>query len=261
MTKDILFFAAHSLEAGQPVALITITNTHGSSPASPGQMMAVLADGTMKGTVGGGASEYNLAKRAVQALKSGEKSFTFSFDHSEDGMVCGGGMDGYATILGAGPKLLLFGGGHVGQQIAPLATNAGFLVTVVEDRPELASAFTDVQYLVCTPEDYTQKIQTDANTYAVICTRGHKTDDDALRFLLNRPLDYLGMIGSKRKVTTLLDNLRKDGVPEETLAKLYAPIGLDVASGAPAEIAIAVMAEILLVKNGGSPNHKKLLQP
>lgn len=257
MVQDVLQFALQKLDEGTPVALLTVTDTHGSSPATPGQMMAVLPDGRTCGTVGGGASEHALVQRAVQALQEGAVSFPFAFDHSEAGMVCGGGMAGYGTVLGAGPRLLIFGGGHVGQQVAALAAQVGFGVTVVEDRPELAENFDGVHYVVATPDEYAEKLHPDQNTYVLICTRGHRTDDNALRFCLGQPLRYLGMIGSKKKVATLYGELRRQGVPEETLKKIYAPVGLNVASGAPAEIAVAVVAEMLLVKNNGTPAHKR----
>lgn len=257
MTQDVLRFAAQKLEEGLPVTLLTVTKTSGSSPASTGQIMAVLADGSACGTVGGGASEYKLIQQAVQALRQGSSSFTFSINHGDEGMVCGGAMEGFGTVLGAGPKLVLFGGGHVAQQVAPLAANTGFSVTVVEDRPELAAHFSAARFVLAAPADYAKKLHIDADTYVLICTRGHKTDDDALRFCLDKPLRYLGMIGSKAKVSTLFNTLRQQGVPQQTLQKIYAPVGLNVASGAPAEIAVAVVAEMLLIKNGGTPAHKR----
>lgn len=257
MTQNILRFAAEKLANGQAVALVTVTATHGSSPASPGQVMAVLASGASFGTVGGGASEHALTTRAAQAIQAGETSFAFSFDHGEQGMVCGGGMEGYGIVWGAGHRLVLFGGGHVAQSIAPLAQATGFAVAVVEDRPELAAQFPEARFIVANPAEYAQKVPLTKNDYVVICTRGHRTDDDALRYCLAHATPYLGMIGSQKKVATLFDTLRREGVADDALRRVYAPVGLDVASNAPAEIAISVLAEILLVKNGGSPRHKR----
>ncbi len=257
MVQDVLEFAARKLAEGWKVALVTVTETQGSSPASPGQMMAVLADGTQEGTAGGGATEHLLAQRAVEAIRSGERVSPFSFDHAQEGMVCGGGMSGLINVLGAGMRLVLFGGGHVAQSIAPIAVSAGFAVTIVEDREELSAQFADVSYLVCGPDEYGEKIPVDPEDYAVICTRGHRTDDDALRFCLQKPFRYIGMIGSMKKVASLFDMLRAEGAREEELARVYAPIGLDIASGSPQEIAISVMAELLLVKNNGTLTHKK----
>lgn len=257
MIQDTLRFAAQQAEEGRAVALVTITETTGSSPAHPGQMMAVLADGSSEGTVGGGASEHQVIRRAVQAIKAGETVFTFGYDHGAEGMVCGGALAGTGTVVGAGLQLHIFGGGHVGQSLARVAVPTGFSTTVIEDRAALADAFENVRYVVCEPPAYPDTIPPASGGYTVICTRGHKTDLDALRFCLTRPYAYIGMIGSRKKVGALFEALRREKIPEERLAALYTPIGLDVASGAPAEIAISILAEILMIKNGGRPRHKR----
>ena len=257
MIQTLLAFAQEHLAQGKKLALVTVTETSGSSPASAGQMMAVLADGSSAGTVGGGASENMIKQKAIEAIKNNEKVFCFSFDHAESGMVCGGSMKGYGSILGEENHLFIFGGGHIAQCLAPLALKTGFFVTVIEDRPEFESEFPNARYLICKPENYEKEIQLSGSTYVVICTRGHKSDDDALRFCLAKSPKYLGMIGSRTKVKTLFEKLRKDGFKEETLKNIYTPIGLDIASQIPAEIAVSIMAEMLLVKNDGTPGHKR----
>lgn len=257
MTKDTLRFAQEQVEQGRVVAMITVTETEGSSPASIGQMMAVAADGSTAGTVGGGASEYQLIQKAIEAMKNGEKVFRFSFDHAEKGMVCGGGMSGIGNILGNDNHIYIFGGGHVGQSLAKVAALTGFFVTVIEDRSEFESDCGDARYLVCKPADYEHEVKLTSSDYAVICTRGHKTDDEALRFCLAHNPKYIGMIGSKKKVAALFSKLDQEEYKKELLNTIYTPIGLDIASAAPAEIAISIMAEILLVKNDGSPSHKR----
>ena len=257
MIQEILAFAQENLAQGKKLALVTVTETNGSSPASAGQMMAVLADGSSAGTVGGGASENQIKEKAIEAIKNNEKVFSFSFDHAEIGMVCGGSMKGYGSILGEENHLFIFGGGHIAQCLAPLALRTGFFVTVIEDRPEFENEFPNAHYLVCKSENYEKEIQLSGEAYVVICTRGHKSDEDALRFCLGKSTKYLGMIGSSKKVETLFEKLRKDGYKEETLKNIYSPIGLDIASQIPAEIAVAIMAEMLLVKNDGTAGHKR----
>lgn len=255
-SEEALAFAAKELAARRQVALLTVTETQGSSPASAGQVMAVAASGDAAGTVGGGAAEHKLIQQAVEAIRRGQRIFSFFIDHGAEGMVCGGAMSGVGNVLGVEARLLIFGGGHVAQSLAKIAGDIGFPVTVVEDRPEFRDAFPQAEYLVCTPEEYGEKIPVTSTTYAVISTRGHRSDDDALRHCLRHSPRYLGMIGSRNKVATLFAQLRKEGVPEERLGEIYTPIGLDVASEVPAEIAVSILAEILLVKNGGSPRHK-----
>ncbi|MFV0352795.1 MAG: XdhC family protein [Oscillospiraceae bacterium] len=258
MTQDTLLFAADAASKGQPVILISIISTQGSSPASPGQMMAVLADGTSCGTVGGGASEHNMIERAREAIKNHETTFSFSINHAEDGMVCGGSMEGVGTLIGSGLHLVIFGGGHISQHLAPLASQTGFSVSVIEDRADLAPLFApDIQFITADASQFEEKVALYPGSYIVICTRGHNLDDEALRFSISKPFSYLGMIGSKSKVSTLFARMRQTGISEESLAKVYTPIGLNVASEIPAEIAVSILAEMLLIKNNGTPSHKK----
>jgi len=254
---DVLAFAAKKTAEGEKVALVTVTATSGSSPASPGQLMAVLADGSTAGTVGGGASEYRLIKQAAAAIIDGVSVFEFAIDHSEEGMVCGGSLQGFGNVLGNQAGIAIFGGGHIGQCLAKIAVLTGFNVTVIEDRGELSTYFEGVRYLVCDPDGYQAAGALAGCDYAVICTRGHRTDTDALRYCLTKPLKYLGMIGSSKKTGTVMAAMREEGVPQAELDRVFAPIGLDIASGIPAEIAVSILAEILLVKNGGEPAHKR----
>lgn len=255
---DVLEFAAERAARGQRVALLTVTGTTGSSPASPGQMMAVAADGGTAGTVGGGASEHALARRALRAIQEGAGVFSFSIDHAAEGMTCGGGMEGFCNVVGAGARIVIFGGGHVSQSLARLAADTGFAVAVVEERPEFAALFPDAEYVVCGPKEYGNALTICQTDYAVIATRGHATDADALRFCMGQPFAYVGMIGSKKKVTELFGKLRAEGAGKEELKKIYAPIGLDIAGGSPQEIAVAILAEVLCVKNEGRAAHKKI---
>jgi len=256
--QDIFGFISHNLKNGKKAALVTVTGTSGSSPATVGQMIAVIADGSSKGTIGGGATEHKVIAKAVKAIKNGESTFSVSIDHAENGMICGGGMEVFGNIVGNHLGLCIFGGGHIAQSLAQIAAITGFFVTVIEDRPEFATHFEDANYIVCTPDEYATTNPAEFADYAVICTRGHGTDDEALRYCLTKELDYIGMIGSKTKVTELFSMLQNEGISQAELDKIYAPIGLDIASAIPAEIAVAILAEILLVKNNGKLRHKKL---
>jgi len=258
MITNILDFIKENISRGNKVALVTVTKINGSSPASVGQCIAVLENGESFGTVGGGKTEYLIIQEAIKTIKDGNKIFEFNYDHSEKGMICGGAMSGFGHVLGDENYLYIFGAGHIGMNLAKIATDAGFFVKVIEDRPEFADNFKNVEYIVTTPEKFETDVKFYGNPYIVICTRGHGTDDAALRFCLNKDYSYLGMIGSKKKVATLFGELRKEGYDEKVLQNIYTPIGLNIASGVPYEIAISILAEILLIKNGGSVNHKKM---
>ena len=255
--QNILEFLTEKTQSGEKAALVTVTETDGSSPASPGQLMAVDMSGETAGTVGGGASEFRLIKQAIETIKAGITVAPFEFDHSEEGMVCGGSMRGFINVLGSSASIAIFGGGHIAQNLAKIAVGAGFNVKIIEDRQELSEYFENVNYIVCDPEDYEKSNVIGASEYAVLCSRGHKTDAQALSYCLKKPLKYLGMIGSSKKTAAVFEQMKKEGVTQEQLNQVYAPIGLNIASSAPAEIAVSILAEILLVKNNGTPMHKR----
>jgi len=255
--NDVLSFVSKCTSEGTKVALVTVTKTIEGSPSTPGQMIAVLADGSSVGTVGGGISEHLVKIRAVCAIKNGENAFDMTIDHAAQGMVCGGSMEVFGNIIGNHLGLCIFGGGHIAQSLAVIAAQTGFYVTVVEDRPEFEAHFNSVTYTVCKPDEYEEADPAVNADYAVICTRGHSTDDKALRYCLKKSLKYIGMIGSKPKVKEVFIELRNDGITQEQLDIIYAPIGLDIADAFPKEIAVAILAEILLIKNNGKLRHMK----
>jgi len=257
MINEIFTFLSGQIKEGKPAALVTVTGTTGSSPASPGQVLAVSPDGSAYGTVGGGASEAYVIEKSIEAIKNNERVFSLSINHAEKGMVCGGSMEVFGNILGNFTGLCIFGGGHIAQSLALLAEKLDFFVTVVEDRPEFESEFKSVKYIICNPDDYEKINPAVSSGFVVICTRGHSTDDKALRYCLSKELSYIGMIGSKSKVAELFAKLKDEGISQEALDRVYAPIGLDIANSVPAEIAAAILAEILLIKNNGTLKHKK----
>lgn len=258
MTANVLEFALMRTAEGKKVALVTVTSIVGSSPATPGQMMAVLADGTTSGTVGGGASEHKIMTGAIEAMKNGDNVFSLFIDHAETGMTCGGSMEVFGNILGNKPGLCIFGGGHISQCLAKIADQVGFSISVIEDRAEYSGHFNFANYILCKTDEYDNYTPNIQGDYAVICTRGHSTDMDALRYCMKKNFKYIGMIGSKKKVAEIFSSLLDEGIEHSAFDKVYAPVGLDIANTSPEEIAIAIFAEILLIKNNGNMQHKRL---
>lgn len=166
-------------------------------------------------------------------------------------------MRGFGSVFGNQAGIAIFGGGHIAQCLAKVAVLTGFSITVIENRQEMSSCFDGVRYLVCEPDDYDSVNAIGSCEYAVICTRGHGTDAEALRYCLTKPLKYLGMIGSATKSAQVLEIMREENAPQDKLDSVFTPIGLDIASGSPQEIAISILSEILLVKNNGTPSHKR----
>lgn len=265
MSKQVIAFLNEALQGGQRAALCTLIESGADSPGKPGSLMAVRQDGSTSGTVGGGASEGDLIRRVQKALQEGSDGFSFSYDlttKSELGMVCGGAMSGYVRIFLPEARLIIFGGGHVGRKLSESAKVAGFDVTVVEDREMSEIDFPGIRLYLT--EDFAKAAEELApydHSFIVIVTRGHAHDYRALRSVITSGAAYIGMIGSKKKVLATIERLKKDDVPQELIDRIYAPIGLNIDDGTPSEIAISILAEILLVKNNGQLRHMRTFPP
>ncbi|NTW71306.1 MAG: xanthine dehydrogenase [Eubacteriaceae bacterium] len=150
------------------------------------------------------------------------------------------------------PRLYLFGGGHVAKPICEFASRTGFIVTVIDDRPAFANAvrFPDANKVICDSfEKALEKIELKKSDYVVIVTRGHKHDGLVLKEVLKHDLSYTGMIGSKRRVKAMMEELLEEGYPEDKLNSVCSPIGLDIGGITPDEIAISIVGQLILYKN------------
>jgi xanthine dehydrogenase accessory factor len=163
-------------------------------------------------------------------------------------------------LMRAEPQLIICGAGHVGQALAPMARLLDLDVTVIDDRADYASRdlFPDEKItLVVQPFAVAlQSMKITPSTSIVIVTRGHKQDEVCLKIALDTPARYIGMIGSPRRVITVFRMLGEEGVSLEALKRVHAPIGLDIGARTPAEIAVSILAEIVLTKYGGTGHPK-----
>jgi xanthine/CO dehydrogenase XdhC/CoxF family maturation factor len=150
------------------------------------------------------------------------------------------------------PAMLLVGAGHVGAALGSLATSIGFELTVIDDREDALTParFPGAKRIVGDIERELRSYRVDAQTYIVLVTRGHRHDAAALAAVVNSPAKYIGMIGSKRKVRTVLDELEKSGVAREKLMRVRAPIGLEIGAVTPAEIAVSIASQLIAVRRG-----------
>ena len=157
--------------------------------------------------------------------------------------------------LSGKPRVVIFGGGHVGARIAEAAAFAGWRATVVDDRPDFADPsrlpFAE-RAVTCDFHDVTAAVQLDADSYVVIATRGHQHDVELAAQLAPLPLRYLGMLGSRRKVAMTAGVLRSWSVEQEAIDRMHAPVGLSIGADTPEEIAISVVAEMIAVRRDGS---------
>jgi xanthine dehydrogenase accessory factor len=247
-----------AIRENQPACLLTVIEARGSTPREVGAKMLLRADGSTAGTIGGGSLEASAIADARAALNSGASQVTeYSLrgESERDLGVCGGEAKVFIEVLRLKPTLLIAGAGHVAQPLAQFGHLLGFRTVVVDDRSEYVgrARFPHADQLVVTPfEDLLDKVTVTPHTFVVTVTRGHQFDTVVLRQLLSTPAAYIGMIGSPRKVRTVFEHLLGEGVPREKLAQVYAPIGLRTRGQTPAEIALSIMAEIVLVQHGGT---------
>jgi xanthine dehydrogenase accessory factor len=265
--SDLLDELLQARRSGRPCALATVAATKGSVPRHPGAKMIVYTDGTIAGTVGGGKFESLVIAEALACLARHEpvlKTWPLREDQPDSfGAICGGEV----TIL-IEPQvpvhaLLIVGGGHCAQAIAKLAAECGFHVTVVEDRDDiLAQCRAAHQRLTETAPSFINSRDWTKNEAIVIVSRHYDIDREALAAALRKGgMGYLGMIGSRRKVLQVYDQLKTEGITADQLATVYAPLGLDIGADSPSEIAVSVLAEILKVLRGQTGTHLKLQQP
>lgn len=166
-----------------------------------------------------------------------------------------GDLDAYFEVLARAPQLIVVGAGHIAVPLVAIAAILDFSVIVVDDRPEFANSerFPNAASILVGPyRETVRDLKVDEDTYAVLVTRGHVHDQACLEELIDTPVAYIGMIGSKRRVRTVVEHLREKGTSEGQLTRVWAPIGLDLGAQTPAEIALAIVAEIVRVRRGGT---------
>ena len=257
MNQEVFAALAEALQRGEEVALVTIVKSTGSTPQRVGAKMLVYGDGRTVGTIGGGCYENEAFWKAREAIKA-RKPVTMKFELNDDfaqetGLVCGGQMEVFVEPVEPSPELYVFGAGHVGYFVAKMSHEVAFKVHVVDDREKFASVerFGDgIDVVVDHIPTWLETHPLPATAYAVIVTRGHTHDLDAMRALAKQPLRYLGLIGSKAKVKRIFDALVEEGMPADRLKGIHAPIGLDIGAITPQEIAVSILAELIAVKHG-----------
>jgi xanthine dehydrogenase accessory factor len=256
--KSVYREVDEALERGEAVALVTILKTQGSTPQKAGAKMVVGRDGRLRGTVGGGCVEADILWRARQAIekrKSEILDYDYNADEEENGLICGGKVTVFIEPILPAPRLFIVGAGHVAMPLSRIAKIAGFEVVVLDDRIKYANRqrFPEADVVEAGPiEELARKFTYGDNAYVVIVTRGHTSDEEALRAFIAHDTAYLGLIGSVTKAEKILGRLERDGVPRQRLDEVRSPMGLDLGGNSPGEIALSIVAEMLAVRYGRS---------
>jgi xanthine dehydrogenase accessory factor len=253
---DLYTEMAALVAEGRPFVLATVIESAGSTPQKPGSKLVVLEDGSLRGTVGGGAIEHQIIQAALALLASeqGTRVIETHLTH-ELGMCCGGRMKVFLEKHGAPPRLTVFGAGHVAKELATLARRVGFRVTVVDARPEWANPerFPDIELKVRDPADHARELAGGADQYYCVTTHDHPLDQAVVEALVNKPSAYLGVIGSRRKAERFRMRLRAAGLDEAAVGRMRSPMGVDIGALTPEEIAVSIVGELIRVRRLGAP--------
>lgn len=236
----------------QKAAICIVIETQGSTPRKQASKMIVFADGSIYGSIGGGAVEKKVAEKAVNLIKAG-KPEKCSFSLGKDlGMHCGGYMEVYIEPLNPLQKLFIFGAGHIGRAVAKFARELDFTISIFDPRENIFNENEFNEY-TCINEDYFKAIDKtvfDENTFSVIVTPKHTFDEDILAKIGGKNHAYIGMIGSARKVELLKKRFMEEKIlTQAELEKVDMPIGVKFAAETPQEIAISIIAKMIDVRN------------
>ncbi|MGA8299643.1 MAG: XdhC/CoxI family protein, partial [Terriglobales bacterium] len=239
-------------KGGRRGAVATIVNVRGSIPSFKTAKMLVRDDGSIVGTIGGGCVEAEVWQAAREVMET-ERPRSLNFDLNKDpkndtGLVCGGTLEIFIEPILPPAELFIFGAGHVATSVYRVARIVGFDVTIVDDRENYANRerFPEAQQVLAQDFDAAMaQLDPSEASYIVIATRGHRDDMRVLRWAVQTPARYVGMIGSKRKTATIFKELRAEGLAAELFERVHAPIGLDIGALTPEEIAISIMAELI----------------
>ncbi|HEX6851496.1 MAG TPA: XdhC family protein [Candidatus Polarisedimenticolaceae bacterium] len=251
--RDVLEALLDEMRAGRACVLATVVRASGSTPRTAGARMLVRGDGSTLGTIGGGAFEATVAADAADLLKDADgapavKRYVFT-EHGDGalGMACGGTAEVLLERVAGGPRLVIFGCGHVGIALARLARTVGFDPVLVDDREEACAAARRALVGAVHRCDaaWSELPPIGPASFVAVVTRCHRTDRLALRSVAASGARYVGLIGSRRKKAVIFRELAEDdGIDAAWLETVRCPIGLPIGGETPDEIAVSIVAEL-----------------
>lgn len=250
---DILERTLELQRQRRPVALVTVVETHGSTPRKPGARMLVFADGQIEGSIGGGAVERAVIEAAQGIIRTEVPQLVQFKLTTQLAMCCGGQMTFFVEPIVSNPTLIVFGCGHVGSAIVYAASALGFDIVAVDDLEENANPdrLPHAGRIVTSYErDDLGDLPFGDDTYVVIATRDHAIDQKLLEMCARRKSRYLGVIGSERKARMQRERLAAKDFDAAAIERIHCPIGLEIGAQTPEEIAVSVCAELVAVRRG-----------
>jgi len=240
---------------GIPFVLCTIIEAKGSTPRHVGSKMLVYADGHIEGTVGGGEIESRVideAKRALISRKSTILQYKLVDPSAGDPGICGGQVEVFVEPIMPKLTIVVVGAGHVGRQVVFLARWLGYRVVVSDDRAEFCTPETMPgadEIIICPMVELPRRMEFTPHTFVVIATRGSEIDIQGLPAILDSQAGFIGVIGSRRRWENTKKGILKQGEYSEKLAGVHSPIGIELHAETPEEIAVSILAEIMMSAN------------
>jgi xanthine dehydrogenase accessory factor len=253
-TDDLLPFAEEIVSAydgGIPVAIASVVSAPEGSEVTVGSKLMVRENGTTESTLGTPELDEDASMRARKLMAMGKQEYV---THPS-------GVEYFLEAYTTPPRLILAGGGHVSKAIAPIAASVGFKISVIDDRPEFANAERFPEADQVYNEDFVDAINRlpiNANTFIVIATRGHRYDAVATEAAAQSKASYVALLGSKRKTILIYESLIERGMSMDRVRDLRSPTGLDIQARTPEEIAVSIVAEMLMFRLGGDGRPMKL---
>ncbi|AKF11247.1 XdhC family protein [Sandaracinus amylolyticus] len=251
------------LRGGGRGALATVTRASGSTPQQPGARLLLRPDGTLVGTVGGGAIEQAVIEALRECVRDGTPRVLARELGRDLGMCCGGRMEVFVEPIEGAPRLVIFGAGHVAKATAAIARTVGFAITIVDDREELndEARFPGCTRVLAEPRDARDRVAPTAHDWLLVVTHDHRLDEEALDLYATLPHAYLGVIGSRRKIVRILRRIRARRGALPPLDRVYAPVGLRIGAVSPEEIAVSIVGELVALRHGeGAGSHMRALE-
>ncbi|MCM3873736.1 MAG: XdhC/CoxI family protein [Pyrinomonadaceae bacterium] len=242
------------LDEGSTAALVTLT----TAPKNVGAKMLIPELGPAVGSFGDVALDRAVAQRATEFLSARDDAHLFQVRDFAPELTEWAAASVLFERLETEPRLVICGAGHVGAALARLASLTGYQATLIDDRVEFVarSLFSDdrIELMAATnwSDAVRQAIGNGRGVSVAIVTRGHNEDEECLRAVITTEADYIGLIGSKRRTNIVLDRLGAAGADSEKLLKVHAPVGLDIGAVTPEEVALAILAEMVAERRGGT---------
>jgi len=237
-------------EAGAAAVLATVVEVEAGVHVEPGAKCLVRDEKVSGETIGDPRVVQAIVEESASRLRA-EKSQLVSLNIPQ----AGGKLEVFFEVMTSPPKLIVVGAGHIAVPLVKIAKVLDFHVTVIDDRLLYANRerFPDAdEVLVGDMAQMLKEMTITPSYYIVLITRGHAYDEPCLRVVLPSQAKYIGMIGSRRRIKACFQRFRdEDKISEELIERVYAPIGLDIATETPAEIALSILGEVIKVRRGG----------